>query len=135
MEINDELTKADRDFGQAGEMKAYNALKFFDPSLTIHEKRFDEIDFIGNSADVELKTRTCRYGAFPDIMIGCNKATKLKAGKKLYFAFQFTNGIWYIEYTSEAFNNIDKKIFKRSRSFDREQLCFFIPLDRLTKLN
>ena len=131
----DELTKEDRDYGEAGEKQAYNALKFFDPSLTIHEKRYDEIDFIGISADVELKTRTCRYGAFPDIMIGCNKATKLKAGKKLYFAFQFTNGIWYIEYTSEAFNNIDKKIFKRSRSFDREQLCFFIPLDRLTKLN
>ena len=131
----DHLTKTDRDFGEAGEMKAYSALKFFDPSLILHEKRYDEIDFIGEKADVELKTRTCKYGVFPDIMIGANKGSKLKVGKKMFFAFQFTNGIWYIEYTEEAFSNIDIKLFKRNGSIYKPQPCYFIPLDRLTKLN
>jgi hypothetical protein len=132
--VADELTKADRDFGTAGEHKAYDVLKFFDPTLKLHSERYDTIDFVGEKADVELKTRTCRYGAFPDIMINCCKSKTYNGTKKLYFAFQFTNGIWYIEYTPHAFANIEKRMFKRNGSIYGAQLCFFIPLERLTKL-
>lgn len=134
MLATDHLTKADRDFGAEGEQRAYELLKSLDNTIVQHTKRFDTVDFKGKDADIELKTRTCRYGAFPDIMINCCKASKYKIEKKLYFAFQFTNGIWYIEYTPDAFKDIEKRPFKRSRSFDTESLCFFIPLDKLTRL-
>jgi hypothetical protein len=131
---NDELTRADREFGEDGEIRAYETLKKLDSSIVQHTKRYDTIDFYGNVADIELKTRTCRYGAFPDIMINACKASKYKVGKKLYFAFQFTDGIWYIEYTPQAFSDIEKRPFKRIGSVYKEQLCFFIPLDRLLRL-
>jgi hypothetical protein len=134
MLATDQYTLADREFGAAGEVTAYDMLKVFDSTLVKHTERFDTIDFIGKTADVELKTRTCRYGQYPDVMINCCKSSKYTGTKKLYFAFQFTNGIYYIEYTPTAFANIEHRLFKRNRDFDKPQLCYFIPLDRLTKL-
>jgi hypothetical protein len=118
------MSEVNRQFGLLGECRALSKLRTLDPSIVKLEPRYEIVDFIGNNADIELKTRRVCYGYYPDVMIGVNKITKYNPAKKLYFAFQFTNGIWYIEYTPEAFEDIPVRYFKNSK-------CFFIKLDRL----
>jgi hypothetical protein len=121
------MSEANRQFGLTGELKALEKLRRLDPTIIRREARYEIVDFCGDSADVELKTRRIAYGYYPDVMIGVNKINEYTGAKKLYFAFQFTNGLYYIQYTPDAFSNIIRRTFKGSN-------CFFIDLDRLTLL-
>lgn len=76
---------------------------FFNTKLC-QTDRFNLFDYISTEKDIyiELKTRTCSHLKYKDTMIGMNKINRatdlIKKGKKIYFIFKFTDGVYYWEY-------------------------------------
>lgn len=127
--------EGDRAIGREGEHRVFDTLRLLDPTLVLHERMFDRLDFIGDKIRIEHKTRTNAYNDYPTTLMPCDKA--IICDKPLYFTFGFTDGVYYIEYTPEAFADIEVKPFCRNRRYgivDKPKPYFHIPIDRLVKL-
>ena len=57
-------------------------------------------DFQGHNKVIELKSRLCKRNTFKDTAIGASKIAYAKQQHhlKIYFVFQFLDGIYYWEY-------------------------------------
>jgi hypothetical protein len=97
------------------------------------EDKYAIFDFYDCEYKYELKSRNNKYQQFPTTLIGCNKL----APKTIYL-FNFTNGLYFLEYNEELFNTFEKKPFKRhprEGKIDYEREYIFIPIEHLTKIN
>lgn len=125
----------DRAIGRAGEYNVIDVLKTLDPSIILHNRMFDRLDFIGEKVRIEHKTRTNAYNDYPTTLMPCDKA--IVDEKPLYFTFGFTDGVYMIEYTPDSFADIEVKPFCRRPRYgiiDKPKPYFHIPIDRLVKL-
>lgn len=121
--------------GKKGEIDVFETLKLIDPTLRPAKNTFDRTDFYGERARVEHKTRTNAYADYPTTLMPCDKA--IPGETPLYFSFGFTDGVYIIEYTPEAFADIEVAPFCRNRRagyIDRPKQYFHIPIERLTRL-
>jgi len=99
----------------------------------IQTGRWDKYDFINNKYNIEVKSRKCDYNNYSTTLLTCNKIVE-EPNKKLYFVFNFTDGIYYIRYKKELFDKFDKKLFSRiNQSFDMKEYIY-IPIIYLKKL-
>jgi len=127
--------EGDREIGRAGEHRVIDTLRMLDPTLVLHSRMFDRLDFVGDKIRVEHKTRTNAYSAYPTTLMPCDKA--IIGDKPLYFTFGFTDGVYYIEYTPDAFADIEVAPFCRKPRYgivDKPKDYFHIPVNRLVKL-
>ena len=125
----------DYDFGINEETKQEEIIK----------KQFGEIkrtngyckyDFYNDECIFELKSRNNKHDKYPTTLIAEDKIiNKLK--QKQIFIFNFTDGLYYIEYNKEKFDNYPLELFKR---FDRlghtdiKKKYYYIPITDLIKI-
>jgi len=121
----------DYDFGTAEEERIH-------PSLINYFKR--EIRWKGGKAkhdyecdnfNYEMKSRTNCYDKYPTTMITENK---ICGDKGLILLFNFTDGLYYIQYDEEKFASYERKLFSRARMKWDEKVHLYIPIKDLTPL-
>lgn len=91
-------------------------------------------DFQGKNKYIELKSRNCNRLTYKDTAIGVEKInyaeTLLLLGAKVYFVFQFTDGLYFWEYES-----IQKQTILRYGKIPTSGIPhWFIPGNKLTPL-
>jgi len=97
-------------YGLDQEKKTLEILKlYFKDENIIKNNRFSIIDFESDSKLIELKSRRVKYNQYLTTIVGLNKIEQFKkSNKKCYFIFNFIDGLYYIEYSS----NFDKYLIK-----------------------
>jgi hypothetical protein len=130
----------DLEYGLQKENEVMNVLsKAFDVEL-IKTSKYASIDFKSDSVDIELKSRTNAHDTYMTTMIPKSKIDYIKkygGDKRFIFAFNFTDGLYYIEYNSEFFDKFEFKMFVRNKRIDyndKEQMYCFIPTSKLIKI-
>ena len=126
--------KEDYALGKQGEKKALPYIKdYFNSNIEEILDDYSKHDYADNNFKYELKTRTCKYTAFPTTLMPVDKAVD----DKTIFLFQFTDGLYWIRYNADEFKNFETKQFVRHQRADyndKEKDYFFIPIDKLTKI-
>jgi hypothetical protein len=102
--------------------------KYFDDDITPTTATYDRHDYKGTNYYYELKTRTNEYSKYPTTMISLLKTKK----ENVIFLFRFTDGLYYIKYNKEQFNQYEvKKYSKYGKPID----YVYIPIIDLIKIN
>ena len=97
-------------------------------------------DFFNKSKTVyvEMKSRNNRHDTYATTIVGSNKIRWCTdPTKKYYFAFVFTDGIYYIQYDKTLFDTFECSDFvrnTRSGYEDRMAKYVFIPVSALTRM-
>lgn len=103
---------ADYKFGTDQEDIVLPKLKeFFGREIKKSEDKFAKSDYYDDEYYYEMKSRTNAYSKYPTTMI---TEDKIREDKKLILLFNFTDGIYYIEYDKEKFDNYERKMFSRA---------------------
>jgi hypothetical protein len=107
---------------------------FFDTTFTPTGK-YDPMDYISPTHDLELKTRTNRYKQYPTTLLPYSKILYAQSSpRKTIFAFNFADGLYYIEYDPELFSTFTTNEFQRDDRQDhrdRQQEYIYIPIKSL----
>lgn len=131
--------ESDYAFGTQSEVSVLSQLKVIDPSLVKTIRESHPFDFVNGTATafVELKTRNNTKDRYPTTMIPLSKIKWANENypAEFYFAFKFTDGLYYIKYDSAVFSKFE---VGEGGRFDRgrpelNQYCF-IPIDTLLQL-
>lgn len=126
------LYLADYNFGIAQEDLVLPKLKdFFKKEIKKSENRFAKCDFYDEEYNYEMKSRTNAYNKYPTTMI---TEDKIAGEKKIIFLFNFTDGLYYIEYDKEKFSNYERKKFSRANLSWNEKSHLYIPIQDLIKV-
>ncbi len=125
--------KSDYIFGKKKEVEVLDKIKTFfnDENVKASSNLYSKYDFIGSNL-YELKSRNCSYNTYPTTLLPKNKVCDKD---NQIFLFNFTDGLYYIKYDKDTFNNvIDCCNFKRHKRIDyndKEQLYYHIPINML----
>ena len=101
---------------------------FFGKNINKSLDKYSKFDFFDDDCYYELKSRTNCYSKYPTTII---TADKINADKKTIFIFNFTDGIFYIEYNKEQFDTYEQRLFSRASISWNEKLHFYIPISDL----
>lgn len=124
------LYPEDYKFGTEKEEQVLPKLKeFFKRNVERSECRFCKFDFYDDEYIYEMKSRTNTYNKYPTTMI---TEDKIREDKKLILLFNFTDGLYYIEYDKEKFANYERKNFSRANIAWNEKSHLYIPINDLT---
>ena len=124
----------DYNFGRAQELIVLPQLaKFFNDDIKPAEDKYSKHDFIGREYVYELKSRTNTFSAYPTTYLPADKVVKTR---KQIFVFNFTDGLYYIEYDEEAWKDITVAPFRRFRIGvnDKEKPYYHIPISLLKRI-
>lgn len=129
----------DYQFGIEQEEKIKEILeKQFDTKLT-KLSRYAKFDFESEKCLIEVKSRNVTSTRFDSTMLPYTKIEGIeKQNKEVYFVFNFTDKIYYIQYNQELFKTFGKANYKRKQRIDyddKEQLYIFIPIKNLSLIN
>ncbi len=108
-----------------------NIRKYFNKDIIQSPDKFAKHDFFDNETNYEVKSRTNSYRHYPTTMITCDK---LIGEKKLILLFNFTDGLYYIEYDEEKFKKYQRKLFSRANISWNEKEHIYIDINDLTKI-
>jgi hypothetical protein len=101
--------------------------------------RYHPMDFISDKSNIELKTRNCNYARYDTTLLPSSKLRyALQSKKDTYFAFAFTDGLFYIKYDPTLFTTFQTDLFQPPDLADfKEHQSFhtFIPINLLKKLS
>jgi hypothetical protein len=126
--------RSDYKFGKQQENKHLETIKTFFKDDMKPTSHFCAYDFESETTLYEMKSRNNTYNKFPSTLIAYDK---VRENKKLIFLFNFTDGIYYIQYNKEEFSNFKLEPFRRiqrSDFNDKEKLYYFIPITKLIKI-
>jgi hypothetical protein len=131
----------DYNIGKKNEFAILGRLKehFKDETIKQTINMFCSYDFESDNAIYELKSRKCYLNTFDTLIIGYNKLNS-NTNKSQIFIWKFLDDrIAYIKYDKELFNKFELKPFQReddrSDYIDKEQLCFYIPVNQVKIIN
>jgi hypothetical protein len=96
--------------------------------------KYDSFDFTSPTHQLELKTRTNKCNQYPTTMVPKSKLDAIPSTKKTIFAFNFTDGLYYIEYDPTLFKTFETNEFQRTDRqdhTDRKQPYLYIPVKHL----
>ena len=102
---------------------------YFKRDIVQEPDAYSKHDYSCEKYTYELKTRTNRYSAYPTTMITANK---LDDGRILLF--NFTDGLWFIEYNKDKFSQYERRQFSRFGANWDEKEHVFIPIGDLTQI-
>jgi hypothetical protein len=98
--------KDDFIFGLAQEDVLLEVIKKKFGNDIIKTKERSIFDYESDNVLVELKSRRVKKDTYPDTMIGINKIDfASKSDKEVYFAFQFTDNLYYWKYDKDELLN------------------------------
>lgn len=127
----------DYELGKTKEDETLATLRIKIPDLRKDANKFALFDYYNTTTYVELKTRTFAHDKYPTTMVGYNKVQVAESNpdKTYYFAFAFTDGLYWVEYDKDKFGTYE---VKQGGRWDRgrpelNQYCY-IPIGDLTKL-
>ena len=131
--------KSDYAFGIAKEDEVITMLNKAFNTEFCKESQYSSIDFKSDALDAELKSSNNAHDANKNTMVPKSKIDFIKhqlnvKPKRFIFAFNFTDGLYYIEYNAELFDTFECKNFVRNQRvdyMDKPQLYYFIPIDKL----
>jgi hypothetical protein len=104
--------------------------RHFQKEIKEYKEQYSKFDFFDDEYDYELKSRTNKYKTYPTTMITANKVS---GDKKKIFLFYFTDGLYYIEYNKEIFDNYELKMVSRS-GLEAPKPHFLIPIEDLIEI-
>jgi hypothetical protein len=100
--------------------------------------KYDPVDYTSPTHDIELKTRTNKYKQYPTTMLPYSKIRHADSSPRTtIFAFNFTDGLYYIEYDPTLFSSFTTNEFQRDDRqdhTDRRQEYIYIPIQSLLPL-
>jgi hypothetical protein len=114
--------------------------KHFNCKLNKEPHKYATIDFydVDKSMMIELKSRRNTYKAYPTTLLSSNKIKKIRNdANKVLFAFNFTDGLYYIEYKPEVFDTFQLAPFQRYDRTDKVEHPvehYYIPIEALTPI-
>ena len=120
--------------GKENEDKVFNLISKYwaDRQISKALNQYSNYDFFDSKYTYELKSRRVQSNHYPTTMI-----PSMKCHKRTYLLFLFTDGLFYIRYNKNKFKEFDKKLFVRNREdkIDVEKYYYYIPIDKLKKIN
>jgi len=127
--------KTDLEFGLMRENDVLEKIKIFFNDETIRKTtdKYCKFDFVSATCKYELKSRKNTYRAYPTTIIHCHKIID---GKQI-FLFNFTDGLYYIEYDKKTFDkfNIFEMTDYRAGRYGQTANHYSIPIELLKKIN
>ena len=126
--------KQDNQFGLNQEREIIPILeKYFKEKIIPSQYKYEKDDGASDTAVYEIKSRTNASNAFTETLIGANKVIP-NCSKIQRFVFNFTDGIYYIEYDKELFDTFDNSCFVRDPRIDYKdevRTYYYIPVKKL----
>lgn len=127
----------DYEMGTTSEVNNLSTIQTLDAGLQRDTDRYAPFDYRneGNTIFVELKTRTNAYNKYPTTMIPLHKVKIAESNmdKTYYFAFKYTDGIYYIQYNKNRFDTYEVKEGGRwDRGAPELRQYVYIPIEDLT---
>ena len=101
---------------------------------------FEIIDFEGPTSWAELKSRRCASDTYDTTIIGVGKGWEavkhMKRGKRVFFVFKFTDGLFYIRFRPKLFDTytIGDITTARDNKSDPRGAHIHIPVAHLLRL-
>jgi hypothetical protein len=129
--------KEEYEFGKQAQSDCLPLLRKLDPSLEEIEDTFAPFDFTNQDKTlfIELKKRRNSKNAYPTTMIPYSKIRAILPNFRYIFAFQFTDGLYYIEYDYDLFKHFENRQGGRyDRGRPEIELYTFIPVNLLQPL-
>jgi len=125
--------KASYAFGKAQEARVLPIItEYFKDEIVPTVGQYAKYDFVSPTSNYELKSRTCKHNNYNDTMITFDKMCGCDATKRLFLLFNFTDGLYFVEYNELKFSQYRMEMFSRARlDFDEKQHTF-IPVEDLT---
>ena len=128
--------KQDNQFGLNQEGEIIPILEnYFKEKIIPPQNKYEKYDGASQTALYEIKSRTNSSNAFTETLIGANKVIP-NCSKIQRFVFNFTDGIYYIEYDKDLFDTFDNSCFVRDPRIDYKdevRSYYYIPV-KLLKL-
>jgi len=127
--------KNDYEMGTKNEDKVLIQINsFFNDNIVKSTSKISKYDYKGDEYYYELKTRNNNYKTYPTTLIPYNK---IMTNKKQIFLFDFKDGLYYIEYNPDVFNDFELKYFVRNQRIDYNDIMsmyYYIPIEKLKKI-
>jgi hypothetical protein len=127
--------KNDYEMGTKNEDKVLIHINsYFNDNIVKSTSKISKYDYKGDEYYYELKTRNNNYKTYPTTLIPYNK---IMTNKKQIFLFDFKDGLYYIEYTPDVFNEFELKHFVRNQRIDYNDIMsmyYYIPIEKLKKI-
>ena len=99
-----EILNADLNFGFAKEEEVIPMLEeIFNESIMRAPYRYSPFDAQSDEARYEIKCRRCNSTEYNETIITVDKIQRTPKNKPLRLVFGFTDGLYYIEYEKERF--------------------------------
>jgi hypothetical protein len=120
-----------------GEKQEQKVFKIIEDSFELDSPlqkgtRYSKYDYYNNEINFELKSRKNQYNTYPTTMITMNKTS---TDKELILVFNFTDGVYCIQYDSGIFSEFEVKPFSRAGIKTDEKPHYFIPVNKLEILH
>jgi len=129
---------ADYHLGTTAESRLLPVFNAFFNTAFAPTGKYDPVDYTSPTHDLELKTRTNKYRQYPTTLLPYSKILHAASSpRKTIFAFNFTDGLYYIEYDSKLFSTFTTNEFQRDDRQDhrdRQQEYIYIPIKHLLPL-
>jgi hypothetical protein len=123
--------KQDYAFGKSKEVEVLSSVRrHFADDVDSSVDNFSIYDFRGRTFHYELKSRTNALNAYPTTLLPCDKVFT----DRQIFLFNFTDGLYYIEYNKELFDTFETKQIvrnKRTDYVDKPKMYYYIPVSAL----
>lgn len=132
-----EILNADLAFGLPREDLVIRQLsEHFNEQIERATYQYSPYDASSKTTKYEIKSRRNRYLQYPTTIIPVDKTERIK-GDRLVFVFNFTDGLYYIEYNKDKFAKYQVKEVEAVRKGGVRTLKphYFIPIIDLTKIN
>jgi hypothetical protein len=107
--------------------------KYFNRDIRPTDNQYDRYDYLDNSYNYELKSRTNNYKQYPTTLIGLDKIDI-----NTIYLFYFTDGLFFIEYDKKLFDTFEIKDFVRNARYgkvDKPKKYIYIPIEYLKKID
>lgn len=125
--------------GAAAETHYFPTFAALVPTLEKIQNPYHPFDFktADDTTFIELKARTFQHDKYPTTMVGQNKVdcAKLNPDKTYYFAFSFTDGLYWIKYDPETFRTFRVAQGGRyDRGHTEVSIYCYIPITHLSRV-
>jgi len=121
--------KEDYQYGMIKELEVLDIIKkYFDRDINKSIDRYCNYDFYDDKFTYELKSRRNKYDTYPTTMI-----PELKLKKRTILLFNFLDGLYYIKYKKNKFEEFERGYFCKDRN-DKKDVnkgYVYIPIDKL----
>ena len=122
--------------GKAAENDCLQALQTLTQHRLVHHTdRYAPWDYESVTTVIELKDRNCFYDTYEDTMINGLKVDRARNQiKRVFFAFKYIDGLYYIKYNKDLFEKYKTKSFKlddRKDYKESDHIRYYIPKEDL----